>query len=78
MSTSTTDQREVDISKVKDLEPGDKIAYGSVLGFVTAADDLTIKTVEEAAKGHYAVTIYRVGTLFLIGEQSVELVPQSR
>ena len=66
----------MDILKVKDLQPGDKIAYGSVLGFVTAADNLTVKSVEEAAKGHYAVTLYRVGTLFLIGEQTVELVPE--
>lgn len=76
MNISSEGSREVDIVKVKDLEPGDKVAYGSVLGFVTAADDLTIKTVDEAAKGHYAVTIYRVGTLFLIGEQSVELLPE--
>lgn len=73
---STPAEREVDIVKVKDLQNGDKIAYGSVLGFVTAADDLTVKSIEEAAKGHYAVTLYRVGTLFLIGELAVELVPQ--
>jgi hypothetical protein len=73
---STPTERAVDIVKVKDLQPGDKIAYGSVLGFITAADDLTVKTIEEAAKGHYAVTIYRVGTLFLIGEATVELVPE--
>lgn len=73
---SVDDAREVDIIKVKDLEPGDKVAYGSVLGFVTAADDLTVKTIEPALKGHYAVTFYRVGTLFLIGEATVELLPE--
>ena len=35
-----------------------------------------VKSVEEAAKGHYAVTFYRVGTLFLIGEATVELVAE--
>jgi hypothetical protein len=70
------DERVVDIVKVKDLRPGDKVAYDAILGFVKAADDLTVKTIEEAAKGHYAVTFYRVGTLFLIGDQTVELVPE--
>ena len=69
-----SDSRLVEIIKVKDLEPGDKITYGTLLGFVTAADDLTVKSIEEAAKGHYAVTFYRVGTLFLIGDLPVELV----
>jgi hypothetical protein len=73
---SSPAERPIDIIKVKDLQAGDKIAYGSLLGFVTAADDLTVKSVEEAAKGHYAVTLYRVGTMFLIGEATVELVAE--
>lgn len=72
-----TEDREVDIIKVRDLRAGDKVAYDTLLGFVKAADDLTVKSIDEAAKGHYAVTFYRVGTLFLMGDQTVELVPEN-
>jgi hypothetical protein len=73
---NTADDQVVDIIKVKDLMPGDKVAYGALLGSVTAADILTVKSVEPALKGHYAVTFHRVGTLFLMGEATVELLPE--
>jgi len=71
---SRDDDRDIIVCKVRDLRPLDKIVYGTVLGSVTAADDLTVKTVEEADKGRYALTLYRVGTIFVIGEQTVEIL----
>lgn len=69
-----TDERPVIVCKVRDLRPSDKITYGTVLGSVTAADDLIVKYVEEADMGRYALTLHRVGTIFVIGDQTVEVL----
>jgi hypothetical protein len=71
---SREDERNIISVKVRELRPLDKIVYGTVLGSVTAADDLTVKTVEEADKGRFALTLYRVGTIFVIGDQSVDIL----
>ena len=71
---SREDDRDIISVKVRELRPMDKIVYGTVLGSVTAADDLTVKTVEEADKGRFALTLYRVGTIFVIGDQSVDIL----
>lgn len=71
---SRDDDRNIISVKVRELRPLDKIVYGTVLGSVTAADDLTVKTVEEADKGRFALTLYRVGTIFVIGDQSVDIL----
>lgn len=68
------DERHTLVCKVRDLRPMDKIIYGTVLGSLTAADDLTVKTIEEADKGRYALTFFRVGTIFVIGDQTVEIL----
>lgn len=71
---SRNDDRDIISVKVRELRPMDKIVYGTVLGSVTAADDLTVKTIEEADKGRFALTLYRVGTIFVIGDQSVDIL----
>lgn len=72
--TSMDDDRDVISIKVSELQPGDKIVYGSLLGSITAADDLTVKNIAPADKGRVAVTLYRVGTIFVIGDQMVDIV----
>jgi hypothetical protein len=71
---SREDERDIISVKVRELRPLDKIVYGTVLGSITAADDLTVKTIEEADKGRFALTLYRVGTIFVIGDQSVDIL----
>jgi hypothetical protein len=69
-----TGTRDTMVVKVKDLRSGDKIVYDTLLGSVKTAEDLTVKSIEEADMGKYAVTLYRVGTLFVPGDQTVEII----
>ena len=50
---------------IKDLQPHDKIPFDTHLGPVRAAEALTVKSVAPGLEGKYAVTFFRVGTLFL-------------
>jgi hypothetical protein len=67
-------ERPTFVVKVSELRPMDKIAYGSLLGSVKAADDLTVKSIEPADMGRYALTLYRVGTIFVNGDQPLEIL----
>ena len=69
-------QQDAIICKVRELQPGDKIAYGTVLGLVAAAEDVTVKDILEADKGRWALTLFRVGTIYVPGDQLVEVVPK--
>ena len=48
-----------------DLQPHDKIPYDAHLGPVRAAETLTVKSAVPGLEGKYAVTFFRLGTLFL-------------
>lgn len=63
------------ISKVAELQHQDRIVSGTVLGAISAVDALTVKKIQEADWGRYAVTFYTVGTLFLHKDTLVEIVP---
>jgi hypothetical protein len=64
------------ICKVRELQPGDKIAYGTLLGLLKTAEDVTVKSLEEADREQWALTLFRVGTIYVSGELLVELVPR--
>jgi hypothetical protein len=63
---------------VKDLAPGDRLPYGTYLGALTAAQELTVKTLEAASDGKFAVTFHGVGTLFIHGDQPVRAIRVDR
>lgn len=63
---------------IKDLLPGDRIPYGTYLGPMSAAQELTIKAIDAASDGKYAVTFHGVGTLFIHGEQPVKIIRVNR
>jgi hypothetical protein len=71
---SMQETRDTMVVKVKDLQPGDKIVYDTLLGSMKTADDLTVKSIDQADMGRYALTLYRVGTLFVPGDQTVEIL----
>ena len=60
--------------RVSDLSPRDKIPYGTVLGSVVAAEDLTVKSVKLADRDKCAVTFYLVGTLFIHKDLMLEVL----
>ena len=67
------EEDDITVCKVKDLQQYDKIPYGTLLGSMSAAEDLTVKSVEPADNGKFALTIFRVGTIFVHGETTVEV-----
>jgi hypothetical protein len=68
------DNRDTIVCKVSELQPMDKLIYGTSLGSISASDDLTVKAIERADKGRYALTLFRVGTVFVPGDLMVEIV----
>lgn len=63
------------ISKVSELKIYDKILAGALLGQVTAADNLTVKSAVPADRDKYAVTFFNFGTIFLHRNTLVEIIP---
>jgi hypothetical protein len=75
--SSLTHNREPEhevVVDVQNLRPGDRIPVDTYLGPVTTAEELRIKSVEQAAQGKYAVTFFRIGTLFLHERQQVTII----
>lgn len=64
------------VSKIGELQAYDKVLAGSLLGPVTAAETLTVKTIRPADNDRCAVTFVRVGTLYLHKDQMVEALPR--
>lgn len=56
---------------VKDLTEQDKILTGSVIGPIKVIDDLVVKNINEADQNKYAITLYRLGTIFAHGDTVV-------
>lgn len=75
MTTENPADRDDTVSvAIRDLQAHDKIPYGSHLGPVSAAETLTVKSVAPGLEGKYAVTFFRVGTLFLHQDLDVPVV----
>lgn len=62
------------VVEVQNLRNGDRVPIDTYLGPVTAAEELRVKSVEQAAQGKCAVTFYRIGTLFLHARHQVTIV----
>lgn len=63
------------ISKVSELKMYDRILPGSLLGMVTAAESMTVKSSSPADQDKFAVTFFNLGTLFLHKNTLVEIIP---
>jgi|APGre2960657373_1045057.scaffolds.fasta_scaffold72323_3 hypothetical protein len=65
---------DTDVTRVSDLEPGDRLAPGICLGPFSVIDIVSVKSLTAADNGKFAVTFYNQGTLFLHGDLLVEVV----
>lgn len=74
MSEAPADRTDTVTVPIRDLQPHDKIPYDSHLGPMRAAETLTVKSVAPGLEGKYAVTFFRVGTLFLHQDLAVPVI----
>lgn len=68
MSDRTVKERpalSTDVVSIAELEPGDRIAPGTVLGSLSVVDIVSVKHINPADNDKFAVTFYNQGTLFL-------------
>lgn len=61
---------------IADLEQGDRIVPGTVVGSFVVSDVVSVKMVNPADNGKFAVTFYNQGTLFLHGALLVSVVAE--
>ena len=66
------------VCKVKDLKPYDQVLHDQTLGSVSSAETLTVKSAHQADFGKYAVTFFGVGTIFVHGSITIEVLPSER
>ena len=74
MSENPADRIDTVSVSIRDLKPHDKIPYDSHLGPMRAAETLTVKSVQPGLEGKFAVTFFRVGTLFLHQDLMVPVI----
>jgi hypothetical protein len=60
------------------LVEGDKILAESVIGPVITVDDLIVKAVTTADQSKYAITLHRLGTIFVHADTIVRVLPADR
>lgn len=63
------------VCQVRDLKPFDQVLHSQTLGSISTAENLTVKETSEAKYGKYAITFFGVGTIFVHGNTTVEVLP---
>jgi hypothetical protein len=64
----------VDVISIAEIEAGDRLAPGTILGPFSIVDIISVKSKTPADNGKFAVTFYNQGTLFLHGGLLVSVV----
>jgi hypothetical protein len=67
----------LEVVRVSELQPLDKIVAGNVLGPLSTVDSVTVKNFAPADQDKVSLTLWGIGTIFVHRDTLVEIVPKA-